>query len=104
MTGDYQNDVLSTVNDHVVRIGMMTAPYFWHLHPDSDEIFLVVEGSVWVDLANRSLELLPGQLLTIPAGTPHRTRPGGVRSVNLTFESAGMTTLACEQPQADPGS
>jgi mannose-6-phosphate isomerase-like protein (cupin superfamily) len=35
----------------------------------------------------------PGQLVTVPAGTLHRTRPAGARSVNLTFERVGATTV-----------
>ena len=37
----YENHVIARVNDHVVRIGVMTEDYLWHCHPDSDETFLV---------------------------------------------------------------
>lgn len=42
--GDYENRIVAELNDHVVRLSVMTAPYFWHLHPNSDETFLVLEG------------------------------------------------------------
>ncbi|MFD0749255.1 hypothetical protein ACFQZS_03820 [Mucilaginibacter calamicampi] len=35
----YCNTVISELNDHVVRKGIMTEPYPWHYHPDSDETF-----------------------------------------------------------------
>lgn len=35
----------------------------------------------------------PGQFVTVRAGTLHRTRPAGERSVNLTFERAGANTI-----------
>lgn len=89
----YMNLPVAVVNNHVVRLSIMTEPYYWHLHPDSDESFLVLEGSLFVDLEDRTIELLTNQLLTIPKNTPHRTRPGNERSVNLTFESSGMTTV-----------
>ena len=41
---EYENHVLANVNDHVVRISVMTHTYHWHLHPNSDETFLVIEG------------------------------------------------------------
>jgi hypothetical protein len=31
--------------------------------------------------------------VTVPAGTLHRTRPAGERSVNLTFERRGAETV-----------
>jgi mannose-6-phosphate isomerase-like protein (cupin superfamily) len=89
----YANFPIALVNDHVVRMSVMTEPYFWHFHPDSDESFLVIEGSVFIDLEDRTIELLPNQLFTIPKNVKHRTRPNGSRSVNLTFESAGITTV-----------
>lgn len=93
---EYNNTIIAGVNDHVVRLSVMTEPYFWHSHPDSDETFLVVEGSVFIDLIDRTIELFPNQLFTIPKAVRHRTRPNGHRSVNLTFESAGMTTVKAD--------
>jgi mannose-6-phosphate isomerase-like protein (cupin superfamily) len=90
----YDNHPIATVNDHVVRISVMTHPYPWHLHPNSDETFLVIEGRLNIEFEHGTLELGPGQLLTIPRGVPHRTRPVGDRSVNLTFEAAKAETVA----------
>src|ERR1700676_579373 len=91
---EYDNHPIAVTNDHVVRISTMTAPYHWHFHPNSDETFLVIEGRLAIEFEQGSLELLPGQLLTVPRGVRHRTRPVGARSVNLTFEMAGSETVA----------
>jgi mannose-6-phosphate isomerase-like protein (cupin superfamily) len=80
------------VNDHEVRMSVMTAPFGWHAHPDSDETFLVVDGRLAIDFEDSSIELAPGQMLTVPRGVLHRTRPVGARSVNLTFEKSGAAT------------
>lgn len=89
----YSNTIIAAVNDHVVRLSVMTEPFFWHFHPNSDESFLVIEGSLFIDLEDSTVELLPNQLFTIPANVLHRTRPGSHRSVNLTFESAAIDTI-----------
>jgi mannose-6-phosphate isomerase-like protein (cupin superfamily) len=90
----YDNHPITTTNDHVIRIATMTEPYHWHFHPNSDETFLVIEGRLSIEFESGSLELDPGQLLTIPRGVRHRTRPVGARSVNLTFELAQSETVA----------
>jgi mannose-6-phosphate isomerase-like protein (cupin superfamily) len=90
----YDNHPITTTNDHVIRIATMTEPYHWHFHPNSDETFLVIEGRLSIEFESGSLELNPGQLLTIPRGVRHRTRPVGARSVNLTFELAQSETVA----------
>ncbi|HEY4205885.1 MAG TPA: cupin domain-containing protein [Puia sp.] len=88
----YLNIVLDNVNDHVVRMSIMTGPYPWHLHPDSDETFIGVEGTVLIETPEGVLELTPGSSITIPRHLPHRTRPKDERSVNLTVERRDMRT------------
>ncbi len=97
----YFNQVLTQVNDHVVRISIMSEPYFWHLHPNSDETFLVLEGGVLIEMEHQSVLLGPGQLYTIPAGIPHKTSPAGSRSVNLTIEHLHLETIRF-QHDTDP--
>jgi mannose-6-phosphate isomerase-like protein (cupin superfamily) len=94
---DYSNFPVTQVNDHVIRASVMTQPFYWHLHPNSDESFLVMEGSVYIDLEGRTIELSPGQFFTIPKNTPHRTRPKSKRSVNITFELQNLETIKLNQ-------
>jgi mannose-6-phosphate isomerase-like protein (cupin superfamily) len=100
-TGSYANFVLTRVDDHVVRMSVMTEPFHWHRHPDSDETFLVIEGAVLLRTANETVELGPGQMYTVPAGLAHVTSPVSPRSVNITVERAGMATERVDEP-VDP--
>jgi mannose-6-phosphate isomerase-like protein (cupin superfamily) len=92
-TEPYANFALAQVNDHVVRMSVMTESFYWHLHPNSDETFLVLEGELLIDIGERTFTLNNGQMLTVPKNTPHRTRPGTARSVNLTVELSTMETI-----------
>ena len=89
----YYNAIVSTVNDHVVRVSLMFEPYYWHYHPNSDETFLSMEGGLIIQLEDKEIRLLPGQLYTVPANVRHRTQPIGERSLNLTFEKADAETV-----------
>lgn len=93
VTTDYANFSLASVNDHVVNVSVMTESYYWHYHPNSDETFIAIEGVLLIDLQTETLELCPGQLVTIPKNTIHRTRPKGDRSVNLTVEQGQIETV-----------
>ncbi len=104
LSGRYENIVVSQNNDHVVRISHMTEPYFWHLHPNSDETFFGIEGVLIVELEHQRIELMPGQILTVPKGIKHRTSPGGSHSINLTLERADTETVRTDSPWASPGS
>ncbi len=92
MSGAYLNDILTMVNDHVVRVSVMTEPYFWHQHPESDETFLVLEGQLGIEFEDREIVLGVEEMITVPKGVAHRTRPIGGRSVNLTIEHRATTT------------
>jgi len=98
----YKNHPIAKVNDHEVRISIMTEPYHWHCHSDSDESFLALEGGLFIDFDDRTVELLPGHMLTVNRGIRHRTRPIGERSVNLTFERAGAQSEMVSPPSEDP--
>lgn len=94
----YRNEVLSNVNDDCMRLAVFEGEYRWHRHPDSDELFLVVEGKLLVDLAGHAtIELGAWQYAVVPADTVHRTRTIG-RTVNLTFEKRGAQTVFVEPP------
>ena len=93
----YANFTLASVNDHVVKLSVMTENYYWHYHPNSDETFIVTEGILLIDLETETIELLPGQLFSIPKNVVHRTRPKGERSVNLTVEHGQIETVRIER-------
>jgi len=95
----YDNHAIAKVNDHEVRISTMTEAYLWHCHPDSDESFLALEGGLLIDFDDRTVELRPGQMITVNRGVRHRTRPIGTRSVNLTFERAGARSEMLTSPR-----
>ena len=89
----YRNVSLEKVNDHEVRMSVMTEQFRWHHHPDSDETFYGVDGELVVEFSDGEVVVGPGQFVTVPAGMSHRTRPVGARSVNLTFERVGAATI-----------
>jgi mannose-6-phosphate isomerase-like protein (cupin superfamily) len=89
----YFNEIINVVNDHVVRISIMTAPYSWHMHPNSDETFIGMEGVLLIETPDADYELQPGHVVTISKEIIHRTRPLGKQSVNLTVEKGDLQTI-----------
>jgi hypothetical protein len=85
----WYNQTLCRVNDSVVRLGVVQGEYHWHKHDVDDEFFFVVEGSLFVDLDDRSFELRPRQGLVVPRGLIHRTR-APERTIILMVENAGI--------------
>jgi mannose-6-phosphate isomerase-like protein (cupin superfamily) len=86
---DWFNQSLCNVNDCVVRLGILKGDFHWHKHEDEDEFFYVLEGRMWVDLEDKSVEILAGQGFTVPRGVRHRTRAPR-KVVILMVEGSGV--------------
>ncbi len=92
ITEHYQNFVVNEVNESCLRLAVFTGEYPWHRHPESDELFLVLEGELIIDFRDQeSVILHSNDLFTIPAGLIHRTR-SSQRTVNLCFEHTQAAT------------
>ena len=83
---DWKNWVLAKVNDHVVRVGVMTRDFHWHRHSNSDEVLMPLEGSLIVDFEDHSITVDAGEFVLVPRDVLHRTRPAGDKVVTLSFE------------------
>lgn len=95
----YQNQVLCLINTSCLRLAVIDGQYPWHQHPRSDELFLVVEGTLEIELADgRSLRLQPWQTVVVPAGQIHRPRGIG-RTVNLCFEDLSADTIFVDREE-----
>ena len=83
------NQTLCKVNDSVVRVGIIEGEYHWHKHDNDDEFFYVVDGKLFIDLQDKTIELSPGQGLVVPRTVVHRTRAPR-RTIILMVENAGI--------------
>ena len=83
------NQTLTDVNSSVVRVGIVEGEYHWHKHENDDEFFFVLEGRLLVDTENRTIELNPGQGVTVTKNVMHRTR-ALQKTVMLMVENKGI--------------
>jgi mannose-6-phosphate isomerase-like protein (cupin superfamily) len=83
------NQTLTKVNDSVVRVGIVEGEYHWHKHDNDDEFFFVLEGQFLIDLEHETIELNPGQGVTISKGVMHRPR-APKKTVILMVETSSI--------------
>jgi uncharacterized protein YndB with AHSA1/START domain/quercetin dioxygenase-like cupin family protein len=63
-----------------------------HVHREQTERFEVVEGSMRLVMDGREHVMHPGDVMEVPAGTPHRQLPGdGAGRVRVQVRPAGRT-------------
>jgi len=81
--------VVARLNDYGVKLAKLKGEFVWHTHDDTDELFLVIEGSLTIQLRDGDASLRAGQLYVVPRGVEHRPVADGDVSV-LLIEPAGV--------------
>ncbi len=64
-------------------------------HRGSDQVLLVLEGEVEAEIGGERRNLSPGDVVIVPAGTPHRFSNAG-RAAALTFNVYGPPAYPSE--------
>ncbi|WP_306253353.1 cupin domain-containing protein [Parvularcula sp. IMCC14364] len=71
-TEQWQPKRIATVNDYDVRIAKIEGEFVWHSHEDTDEMFLVVKGSMKILLRDGEVSLNEGEVYVVPRGVEHK--------------------------------
>ena len=88
-TEAFQPRTVALYNGHDVMVAKLRGDYHWHVHPDTDDFFLVLDGELDIDLEDGStVSLAPGQLFVVPKGVRHRPRARGEAHI-LLIEPTG---------------
>ena len=80
--------VVAELNGQQVKLVKLEGAFVWHSHAEEDELFLVLAGTLRMELRDGTLELGPGQMLVVPRGVEHRPVADGEVHV-LLFEPVG---------------
>ena len=69
---DYWNPkIVGELNDSYVKLAKLKGEFIWHHHETEDELFLVVKGSLLIQLRDRDIFLEEGEFVVIPKGVEH---------------------------------
>jgi mannose-6-phosphate isomerase-like protein (cupin superfamily) len=83
LTERWQPRVIAELNDYQFKVVRLEGDFLWHDHPDTDEAFFVLEGSLRIDLADRAVHLSAGDLFVVPRGMRHKPFAEGETAVML---------------------
>ena len=81
--------VVARLNDYEIKLAKLKGEFVWHDPPDTDELFLVIEGSLTIQLRDGDVTLGPGQLYVVPRGVEHCPIAEGDVAIML-IEPAGV--------------
>ncbi len=88
----YSPRIVARLNDYDVKIAHTRGEHIWHVHENTDEFFLVLDGRFDIALRDAggretTVELGRGDIYVVPRGTEHK--PSSRGGAILMFEPAG---------------
>ena len=83
---------VAVLNDYDLRVVRTHGEFTRHSHPETDEVFLVLSGSLTIRMDDGDVTLGPGQLYVVPRGTPHQPFSADGAEVLLVEPSATDNT------------
>ncbi|HDD55250.1 MAG: cupin [Chloroflexota bacterium] len=72
ITKQWDPKIIAQLNDYHFKIAKIQGEFVWHSHPETDEVFLVVDGKLTIQLPDGDLHLSRGELCVIPKGVEHK--------------------------------
>nr|WP_314485348.1 cupin domain-containing protein [uncultured Pseudomonas sp.] len=87
--------VVAQMNDYQFKVVRIEGEFIWHAHPETDEAFLVLEGTLRIDLPQGSVHVESGELFVVPQGVQHRTAAEGEAKL-LMIEPCGVLNTGHE--------
>jgi mannose-6-phosphate isomerase-like protein (cupin superfamily) len=64
--------IVGYYNDTKIQVAKTRGEFVWHSHADTDDLFLVLKGSLRVELRDGVVDVGEGELLVVPRGVEHR--------------------------------
>jgi len=70
--GDYAVGLIAKMNDYEFKIVKFKGEFVWHSHPDTDETFVILEGTLVMNFRDKKIEVNAGEMIVIPKGVEHK--------------------------------
>jgi mannose-6-phosphate isomerase-like protein (cupin superfamily) len=88
--------IIAYLNDYDVRLARFSGEHVWHVHTETDEFFLVLDGEIDIALredgGERVVTLPRGSVFVVPRGTFHKPSSAAGAAV-LLVEPTGTLSV-----------
>ncbi len=64
--------VIAELNDYQFKLAKLEGEFVWHAHQETDEAFIVLEGSLDIQFRDGLVTLKSGEMYVVPKGVEHK--------------------------------
>ena len=63
--------VIAEMNDYQFKLAKIKGDFKWHSHKNTDEAFIVIQGSLKIKFKDGHVDLKEGEMFVVPRGIEH---------------------------------
>ena len=64
--------IIAQLNDYHLKLAKVQGEFVWHDHPETDEVFIVVNGHLDILFRDGKVSLSDGEMFVVPKGVEHK--------------------------------
>jgi len=64
--------VIAEMNDYQFKLAKLKGEFVWHDHAETDEVFLVLQGTLSIEMPYQTITLGEGGMYVVPKGIRHK--------------------------------
>ena len=64
--------IIAQMNDYHFKVAKIQGEFVWHDHPETDEVFIVVNGHLDILFRDGKVSLEEGEMFVVPKGVEHK--------------------------------
>ncbi|MFL2488057.1 MAG: cupin domain-containing protein [Gammaproteobacteria bacterium] len=68
----WEPKVIALLNDYEFKLVKIKNDFIWHHHEETDEAFIVIEGTMSIEFEDETTTLQEGEMIVVPKGIKHR--------------------------------
>jgi mannose-6-phosphate isomerase-like protein (cupin superfamily) len=94
--------IIAQMNDYHFKLVKFQGEFVWHTHADTDEVFIVLDGSMAIHFRDGVVSVGAGEMFVIPKGVEHKTSARAECRAMLVETAGTVNTgeVVCEKTAA----
>ena len=84
--------VIAEMNDYQFKLVKIQNDFIWHKHEDTDEVFIVLNGKIFIEFEDETIEINQGEMVVVPKGVKHKPYAKEEANIMLVEPSGVINT------------
>ncbi len=64
--------IIAEMNNYHFKLAKIQGNFIWHSHPETDEVFIVLQGRMVIEFRDGKVDLQKGEMFVVPKGVDHK--------------------------------